>query len=61
LVEVGRLASRWSIGSVLVLFVAGAAVLWRVDEEKGKLEVARVEGGPISKPESGQEIAEVDS
>ena len=61
LVEVGRLASRWSIGSVLILFVAGALVLWRVDEEKGRLEVERIEGGLTSKPESHQDGLETDS
>lgn len=33
LVEVGRLASRWSISSVLILFVVGAVLLWRVEEK----------------------------
>ena len=36
--SVGRLASRWSIGSVALLFVAGALVLFFVDEDKGRRE-----------------------
>ncbi len=35
---VGRLASRWSIGSVLILFIVGAVLFYFVDEEKGKKE-----------------------
>ncbi len=40
LAEVGRLASRWSIASVLILFVIGAGLLMRVNEEKGRRELA---------------------
>ncbi|MDP6967178.1 MAG: MFS transporter, partial [Candidatus Marinimicrobia bacterium] len=43
LVEIGRLASRWSIGSILILFVAGAILLYLVDEEKGERETALLE------------------
>ena len=35
---VGRLASRWSIGSILLLFIIGAVLFYFVDEEKGKKE-----------------------
>ncbi|MCP4369065.1 MAG: MFS transporter [Deltaproteobacteria bacterium] len=35
---VGRLASRWSIGSILLLFIVGAVLFYFVDEEKGKKE-----------------------
>jgi len=38
LLHVSRLASRWSMASVLVLFALGAALLSFVDEEKGKRE-----------------------
>ncbi len=36
LVAVGRLASRWSIGSLLILFVVGAVLFYFVDEDKGR-------------------------
>jgi len=38
LVEVGQMASRWSIGSLLLLFVLGGILLYFVDEEKGRRE-----------------------
>jgi UMF1 family MFS transporter len=38
--HVGQLASRWSIGSVLILFLIGAILFYFVDEEKGKEEAA---------------------
>jgi len=40
---VGRLAARWSIGSIVILFVIGAVLLFFVDEEKGKAEVVYLE------------------
>ena len=39
---VGRAASRWSIGSLLLLFLAGAILLYFVDEKKAKAEAARL-------------------
>ncbi len=33
LMAVGRLASRWSISSVLILFIVGGVLLWFVDEK----------------------------
>jgi UMF1 family MFS transporter len=36
LVRVGALAARWSIASVLILFIGGAILLYLVDEEKGR-------------------------
>jgi len=33
---VGQLASRWGIGSLLILFIIGAILFYFVDEEKGK-------------------------
>ena len=38
-VQIGQLASRWGIGSVLILFIAGMILFYFVDEEKGKAEV----------------------
>ena len=35
---VGRLAARWSIGSILILFVIGIVLFYFVDEEKGRAE-----------------------
>ena len=40
LVAVGTLAARWSMASVLILFAAGAVLLYFVDEEKGKAQAA---------------------
>jgi UMF1 family MFS transporter len=37
---VGQLAARWSIASVLILFVIGAALFYFVDEEAGQREAA---------------------
>ncbi|MDI6688130.1 MAG: MFS transporter [Desulfobacterales bacterium] len=39
IISVGQLASRWSIASILILFVAGAILFYFVDEEKGKREL----------------------
>ena len=38
--QVGQLASRWGIGSILILFTVGAILFYFVDEEKGKEEAA---------------------
>ncbi|MFQ6674355.1 MAG: MFS transporter, partial [Fidelibacterota bacterium] len=38
LLHVGRIASRWSIGSLLILFVLGAVLLYFVKEEEGEPE-----------------------
>lgn len=35
-IAIGQLASRWSIGSVLLLFIMGAVLFYFVDEEKGR-------------------------
>lgn len=43
LTAVERLAARWSMGSVLVLFSLGAVLFARVDEEKGKEELRAFE------------------
>jgi len=37
--HVGQLASRWGIGSVLILFIIGAILFYFVDEEQGKKQV----------------------
>ena len=38
---IGQLASRTSIASILILFIAGAILLFFVDPEKGKRELER--------------------
>ena len=38
LIQVGQDAARWSIASIIVLFVIGAVLFYFVDEEKGRLE-----------------------
>ena len=40
LVQVGTTAARWSMASVLILFAAGAILLYFVDEEKGRAQAA---------------------
>jgi UMF1 family MFS transporter len=40
IVAVGQMASRWGIGSILLLFITGAALFYFVDEEKGRAEIA---------------------
>ena len=40
IVTVGQIASRWGIGSILLLFIAGAVLFYFVDEEKGRNEIA---------------------
>ena len=35
---VGQLAARWSIGSILILFLIGGILLYFVDDEKGREE-----------------------
>ena len=42
--EIGQLATRWSIASVVILFVIGMVLLYFVDEEKGKKEAAELPG-----------------
>jgi UMF1 family MFS transporter len=36
LLVIGQTASRWSIGSILILFAVGAVLFYFVDEEKGR-------------------------
>jgi UMF1 family MFS transporter len=40
---VEQAASRWSMGSLMILFLVGGALLYFVDEEKGKREINRYE------------------
>ncbi|MBL7024165.1 MAG: MFS transporter [Candidatus Marinimicrobia bacterium] len=40
---IGQIASRWGIGSVVLLFVIGAILFKFVDEEEGKREAAYIE------------------
>jgi MFS-type transporter involved in bile tolerance (Atg22 family) len=39
---VGQLATRWSLASVVVLFVVGLVLFSRVDEARGRMEAARL-------------------
>ena len=36
IIAVGQLASRWGIGSILILFIIGGILFYFVDEEKGR-------------------------
>jgi UMF1 family MFS transporter len=36
LISIGQVASRWSMGSILILFIVGVVLFYFVDEEKGK-------------------------
>ena len=36
LISIGQIASRWSIGSISILFIVGVVLFYFVDEEKGK-------------------------
>ncbi|MEE4606190.1 MAG: MFS transporter [Desulfobacteraceae bacterium] len=36
LISVGQVASRWSMGSILILFIVGMVLFYFVDEEKGR-------------------------
>jgi UMF1 family MFS transporter len=40
LIQIGQLASRWGIGSILILFLLGAILFYFVDEEKGREQAA---------------------
>jgi UMF1 family MFS transporter len=40
MIAVGQLASRWGIGSILILFIIGGILFYFVDEEKGKQQAA---------------------
>ena len=42
-IAVGRMASRWGIASILILFIAGAILFYFVDEEKGRVQAALLE------------------
>jgi UMF1 family MFS transporter len=41
LANISQLASRWSIGSVIILFVVGGLLLYFVDEKKGQADASR--------------------
>jgi len=43
LISIGQVASRWSMGSILILFIAGVVLFYFVDEEKGKKQAAYLE------------------
>jgi UMF1 family MFS transporter len=36
LTAIGQIASRWSMASILILFIVGGVLFYFVDEEKGK-------------------------
>jgi len=42
-IAVGQMASRWGIGSILILFIVGAILFYFVDEEKGRQQAALLE------------------
>ena len=44
---VGQLAARWSIGSILILFLIGGVLLYFVDEDKGREEARYLEKKPF--------------
>jgi len=44
LVLIGRVASRWGIASLLILFIIGTILFYFVDEKKGRAEVAFLSG-----------------
>ncbi len=39
LISIGQIASRWSIGSISILFIVGVVLFYFVDEKKGKEQV----------------------
>ena len=41
LANISQLASRWSIGTVIILFVVGGLLLYFVDEKKGQADASR--------------------
>ncbi len=48
LIAIGQTASRWSIGSILILFIIGAVLFYFVDEEKGREQAEYLSGGVTS-------------
>jgi UMF1 family MFS transporter len=54
---VEQAASRWSIGSLLILFLVGGTLLYFVDEEKGRRELEGFEEG-AGQPATSMDIAE---
>jgi UMF1 family MFS transporter len=40
MMAIGQLASRWGIGSILLLFFIGGILFYFVDEEKGRQQAA---------------------
>lgn len=50
LLHYGQVASRWSIGSIAVLFLIGGVLFYFVDEEKGRAEAARLSGPDPAPP-----------
>ncbi len=54
----GLLATRMGIISVLLLFIAGAVLLFFVDEKKAKIELSKIAGSEFAGPESASGLAE---
>ena len=48
-----QVASRWSIGSVALLFFIGGILFYFVDEKKGRAEAARLSDTETMPPSSG--------
>ncbi len=42
IISIGKIASRWSIASILILFVIGGVLFYFVDEEKGREQARRL-------------------
>ena len=52
-VHYGQVASRWSIGSVALLFFIGGVLFYFVDEQKGRAEAARLSDTGTTSSSSG--------
>ncbi|MFZ0131056.1 MAG: MFS transporter [Desulfobacterales bacterium] len=50
LLHYGQVASRWSIGSIAVLFLIGGVLFYFVDEKKGRAEASRLSGPDPAPP-----------
>ncbi len=42
IISIGKIASRWSIASILILFIIGGVLFYFVDEEKGREQARRL-------------------
>jgi UMF1 family MFS transporter len=48
LIAISQTAARWSIGSILILFIIGAVLFYFVDEERGREQAKYLSGGVTS-------------